>query len=174
MDRRKTLAVLLSVTMFLTMACGIVNTLTGLAGGGPGTVSDLWSDVPPIDGATKANLDLPLPAKAMIQTMFQGKLAFIAYTTGKSAQDVQNFYTADRMKAAGWNSDAGGCLGSNLPGISTPDATSTSGGALCFFGKQEEGKDIGLAIVIAQDDKTKQTQLYYVRIDVTPTPTPAK
>ena len=27
---------------------------------------------------------------------------------------------------------------------------------------------------IAQDDKAKQTQIFYVRIDVTPTPTPAK
>src|SRR4051794_8962807 len=36
MNKRKTIAVLLSVTMILTMACGIINTLTG--GGGSGTV----------------------------------------------------------------------------------------------------------------------------------------
>ena len=164
--KRKTIAVLLTVAMFLTMACGALNILTG---GSAGTVGSLWSDVPPLAGATKANIDLPLAAKIAVQAIFQGKLEFIAFTTNQTAQDVQNFYTVDRMKASGWNTtETGGCTGSST------DATSTvqGAGAFCFFGKTEAGKDTGLAIIIAQDNKTKQTQIFYVRIDVTPTPTP--
>ncbi len=164
--KRKTIAVLLSVAMILTLACSALNVLTG---GSSGTVTSLWSDVPPFEGATKANLDLPLAAKLAVQAAFQGKLEFIAYTTSKTAQDVQNFYTADRMKATGWTSnDSAGCTG----GTTDSSSTTQGAGAFCFFGKQDSGKDIGLAIIVAQDDKTKQTQIFYVRIDVTPTPTP--
>ena len=159
--KRKTIAVLLSVAMFLTMACGILNNLTG---GGAGTTANLWPDVPAFEGATKADLDLPLPAKLAVQAMFQGKLEFIAYTTSKTPQDVVNFYTADRMKASGWTTESVGCTGDT--------SGSSNQGAFCFYGKNEEGKDIGLAIVVTQDDKTKQSQIFYVRIDVTPTPTP--
>ncbi len=164
--KRKTIAIMLSVAMVLTLGCGALNVLTG---GTSGTVGSLWPDVPPFTGATKANLDLPLAAKLAVQAMFQGKLEFIAYTTNKTSQDVQAFYTADRMKASGWDtSETGGCTGS-----STDSSSQVQGaGAFCFFGKQAAGKDIGLAIIVAQDDKTKQTQIFYVRIDVTPTPTP--
>ena len=160
--KRKSLAALLSVTMLLTMACGIVNTLTG---GGSGTTTSLWSDVPPFEGASKANLDLPLAAKIAVQAAFQGKLEFIAFTTGKGVQDVVDFYTADRMKSSGWTSESAGC---------TTGSTSTEGtpGAFCFYGKKEDAKQTGLVIVVTQDEKTKQTQIFYVRIDVTPTPTP--
>ncbi len=164
--KRKTIAVLLSVAMFLTMACGALNVLTG---GSAGTVNDLWPDVPPFAGASKAKIDLPLAAKIAVQAAFQGNLQFIAYTTNNSAQDVQNFYTADRMKSSGWNSnDNMGCTGGT-----TDSSSSTQGaGAFCFFGKTVNGKDTGLAIIVAQDDKTKQTQIFYVRIDITSTPTP--
>jgi hypothetical protein len=159
--KRMTLAVLLSVAMLLTMACGIVNTLTG---GSSGTTASLWSDVPPFEGASKANLDLPLAAKLAVQAAFQGKLEFIAFTTTKGTQDVLNFYTTDRMKGSGWTTESMGCTG---------DATSGSNqGAFCFYGRNDAGKDTGLAIIVLQDDKTKQTQIYYVRIDISSTPTP--
>jgi hypothetical protein len=159
------IAVLLSVAMVLTLGCGALNVLTG---GTSGTVGSLWPDVPAFEGASKANLDLPLAAKLAVQAMFQGKLEFIAYTTGKSSQDVQNFYTTDRMKGTGWMSDTNGCTG----GTTDSSSQVQGAGAFCFFGKTDAGKDIGLAIIVAQDDKTKQTQIFYVRIDVTPTPTP--
>lgn len=160
--KRNTLAVLLSIAMLLTMACGIVNTLTG---GGSGTTTNLWSDVPPFEGAAKANLDLPLAAKLAVQAAFQGKLEFIAYTTTKGVQDVVNFYTADRMKSSGWTKESAGCTSGNT-------STDNNQGAFCFYGKQEDAKETGLVIVATQDEKTKQTQIFYVRIDVTPTSTP--
>lgn len=160
---RYTVALSLTVMMFMTMACGVVNSLIG---GNAGTTSSLWPDVPAFGGATKANLDLPLAAKLVVQAAFQGKLEFIAFTTTKTPQDVQAFYTADRMKATGWTTDSGGCT------ASSPSSGTTAGGAFCFFGKKDGGKEYGLAIIAAQDDKSKQTQIFYVRIDITSTPTP--
>ena len=159
---RKMIAALLAVAMLFTLACGIVETLTG---GGANSVSNLWPDVPLMDGASKADTDLPVPVKLAVQAVFQGRLEFTAYTSGKTPQDVQNFYTTERMQAAGWNSDAGGCSGANV-------SSGAVQGVLCFFGKKEEGKDLGLAIIATQDEKTKQTNIFYVRIDVTSTPAP--
>lgn len=160
--KRKTLAVLLSVTMLFTMSCGIIDSLLG--GGGAGTVASLWPDVPPLDGAAKADLQLPAAAKIFIQAAFQGKLEFIAYATAKSPQDVQTFYSNERMQSAGWNAEAGGCANTG--------ATGAVNAAFCLFGKKESGRDIGLVIAVTQDEKTKQTQIFYVRIDITSTPTP--
>jgi hypothetical protein len=160
---RYTLALTLAVMMSMTMACGVVNSLIG---GSAGTTGSLWPDVPAFSGATKANLDLPLAAKLVVQTAFQGKLEFIAFTTTSSPQAVQAFYTADRMKATGWTTDTNGCT------ATSPSSDTSAGGALCFFGKKDGAKEYGLAIVAAQDDKTKATQIFYVRIDITSTPTP--
>ena len=138
-------------------SCRMVDTLTG--NGKAGTVSELWPDVPPVPGAAKADLALPLGARLMIRAAMQGKVSFIAFTTDKSAQDVQDFYTKERMKAAGWQASDKGCVGD------TEDQKSE--GALCFFNRQDGKKKEGLAIVVAQDPKSKQTDIFYARIDLT-------
>ncbi len=79
--KRKSLAVLLSVTMLLTMACGIVNTLTG---GGSGTTANLWSDVPPFEGATKANLEASGRKKPFRRP--SGQLEFMPSPTRKGSR----------------------------------------------------------------------------------------
>lgn len=155
----KLLAVFLAMVMAMTMGCGAVNSLLG--GSNAGTVENLWPDVPPMPGMTKAKLDLPLPARLLIQGVFQGKLDFIAYTTASTPKDIQAYYTKERMTSAGWNADAGGCLGDTAAG------SSAAQGAVCFFNKKEAGKDLGLAIFVTYDDKTRQTQTFYTRIDLT-------
>lgn len=164
MLKRTILVALLAVTMAFTMGCGFLGNLIG--GGGGGTVATLWSDVPTFPGTTKADLEMPLAAKIAIQAMFQGKVDFIAFKTNQPVQSVIDFYTQDRMKSSGWNSDTVGCQGGT--------GESGSQGAICFYGKKEGDKEFGLAIFIAQDDKTKETHLFYARIDVTSTPTPKK
>jgi hypothetical protein len=132
-----------------------------------GTVSALWSDVPAFAGAQKADLEIPLGARLAMQAMMQGKLNFIAFTTDKSAEDVKAFYSKDRMKAVGWIPNEKGCLGD------TQDEKSQ--GAICLFGKKDGVKDEGLAIIVAEDDKTKKTEIFYARIDLTrPTPSPSQ
>lgn len=151
-----TILVCLLITM-ISGSCRMVETLTG--NGKAGTVSSLWSDVPPISGATKTDLALPLGARLMIRTAMQGKVSFIAFTTDKSAQEVQDFYTKERMKSAGWVASEQGCVGD------TEDQKSQ--GAVCIFNRQDGKKKEGLAIVLAQDEKSKQTDIFYARIDLT-------
>jgi len=132
-----------------------------------GTVSALWPDVPAFAGAQKADLEIPLGARLAMQAMMQGKLNFIAFTTDKSAEDVKAFYSNDRMKAVGWTPNEKGCLGD------TQDEKSQ--GAICLFGKKDSVKDEGLAIIVAENDKTKKTEIFYARIDLTrPTPSPSQ
>jgi hypothetical protein len=124
-----------------------------------GTVSTLWADVPPFAGATKSDLEIPLGARLLIRGMMQGKVNFISFKTNKTAQEVKDFYTNDRMKAAGWTPNDKGCVGDS--------EDSQNHGAMCLFQRKENGKDEGLAIVIAQDEKISETNIFYARIDMT-------
>lgn len=164
--KTKYLLLLSAVLLIVAMGCGVIDSVVGNVTGtsNAGTVADLWPDVPRMDSMTKTNLGLPLPAQLAIKAMAQGNLEFIAYTTGKAPQDVQNFYTADRMQAAGWDSqNTGGCT--NMSGTS-----GSSAGGICVFEKTNANPNVALAIVIAQDSQTKQTQLFFVRITETATP----
>jgi hypothetical protein len=114
--------------------------------------------VPPLAGATKADLEIPLGARLAIRAMMQGKINFIAFTTDQSAQDVQDFYSNERMKAAGWTPSDKGCVGD------TEDKDTQ--GAVCLFKRKDGTKEEGLAIVLAQDEKTKKTEIFYVRIEL--------
>jgi hypothetical protein len=137
------------------LSCRMIETLTGNEKAG--TVDALWSDVPPIEGATRADMAIPLGARLAIRAAMQGKVNFIAFTTNKTAKDVESFYSNDRMKAAGWTPNEKGC-------ISDTDTKETSG-AICFYARKDGGKDVGLAIIVAQDDKSKQTDIFYARIE---------
>ena len=152
----------LILVLAVAISCRFVETLTGDPKAG--TVSSLWPDVPPLAGATKADLEIPLGARLAIRAMMQGKINFIAFTTDQSAQDVQAFYSNERMKAAGWTPSDKGCVGD------TEDKDSQ--GAVCLFKRKDGNKEVGLAIVLAQDEKTKKTEIFYVRIDL-PEPSPS-
>jgi ABC-type sugar transport system substrate-binding protein len=41
----------------------------------------------------------------------KGKINFIAFNTTRSAQEVKDFYSAERMKTAGWTPNEKGCIG---------------------------------------------------------------
>ncbi len=155
--------VALVVTVLFTTGCGM---LGNLIGGGGSAATALWADVPPMDGAT-ANKDLQLPpvARLAVQAIAQGNLEFVAYVTPKTPQEVADFYTVERMAAAGWNSEAGGCQASN-------DTSGTGGGGFCVFSKTEDGKETSLFVVTAKDDNSPQTQIFYVRAQGAATPAP--
>ena len=158
---------ILALFLLLTVviSCRFTESLTGDRKAG--TVSSLWPDVPPLAGATKADLEIPLGARLAIRAMMQGKINFIAFTTDQSAQNVQDFYSNERMKSAGWTPSDKGCIGD------TEDKDSQ--GAVCLFKRKDGKKEEGLAIVLAQDEKTKKTDIFYVRIDMTqPTPSPSR
>lgn len=159
MGWRKT--VLLCVLAFtICSSCRMAEVLAGNERAG--TVDNLWSDVPPIAGAKKADLAIPLAARLLIRTMMQGKVNFIAFTSDRTARQVQDFYTNERMQAAGWTPAEQGCVG---------DTESRDGlGGTCLFTRKSAGKEEGLAIIVAEDPETSQTHIFYARIDVTPDP----
>lgn len=164
----KALVILAAVSMVLLMGCGMAgNMAQSLMGGGSSGGRELWSDVPKMDGINKADLGLPLAAKLAIQAAFQGSIDYVAYTTDKTPQDVLDFYKADKMKEAGWNDEGVGCVGDTSGGAAT-------GGSVCFYTKDTNGKKEALAIVAAADDSSKKTQIFFARIDVSKleTPTP--
>lgn len=148
---------LLIGALVFTSACGIVDTLMG--GRSAGTVSDLWDDVPRMDGLTKADMEMPLAARLVIRAASQGRMNFIAFTTAATPEAVQDFYTVERMTSAGWNtSETNGCMG---------DTETAEVGAVCLFGKQDGNTNEILAIVAAKDDETGQTAVFFARIDAT-------
>jgi hypothetical protein len=163
---RKPTAIFALVFMLaVVVSCRLVETLTG--GEKAGTVSSLWPDVPPFAGATKTDLQIPLGARLIIRTAMQGKVSFIAFTTDKGAQDVKDFYSNDRMKAVGWIANDKGCVGD------TEDKKNQ--GAVCFFTRKDAAKQEGLAIIVAENEKKKETNIFYARIDMTkPTPAPSQ
>jgi hypothetical protein len=165
---------LLWVMMLFTLACAPINSLLGL-NESSGTVSELWSDVPPLEGATKADLEMPLAFQLMIRAMTQGGVDYIAFTTTKTPDEVKNFYTVELMQANGWKvvdlegneTNQQSCVGDQ--------ADAGSAGAVCLFGKQEGEKQILLAIVVAQNEQAQQTDVFYARlagieIEITPPP----
>ena len=126
-----------------------------------GTVSALWPDVPPFQGATKTEIEIPLGMRLLIRGMTQGKVNFISFRTDKPAQEVKDFYSNQRMKTAGWAANDKGCTGDT-------DDTKNHG-AVCLFTRKDGGKEEGLAILIAQDEKLPETNIFYARIDTTNT-----
>ncbi len=148
----------LALILSVALSCKLGERLAGDKNAG--TVSTLWSDVPPFEGATKADLEIPLGARLFIRGMMQGKVNFISFKTNKTAQEVKDFYTKERMKAAGWNADERGCVGD------TEDEQNNHG-VVCLYQRKDGGKDEGLAIIVAQDEKLPETNIFYARIDMT-------
>jgi hypothetical protein len=163
---------LVGALLTFTMTCGIVNSMLGLTNSA-GTVSELWPDVPPLEGATKADLEMPLAFQLMIKTMTQGGVNYIAFTTSKTPDEIKDYYTADLMQSNGWKVvDMAGnetgqqsCVGDQ--------SDSASAGAVCLFSKEEGQNQTLLAIVIAQNEQNQQTDVFYTRIDASKFETPS-
>jgi len=68
------------------VSCRLAESLSGDKNAG--TVSSLWPDVPPFQGATKADLEIPLGARLAIRAAMRGKMNFISFRTDKTAQEV--------------------------------------------------------------------------------------
>jgi hypothetical protein len=162
----------LGAMMMFTMACGIVNSMLGLTNSA-GTVSELWPDVPPLEGATKADLEMPLAFQLMIKTMTGGGVNYIAFTTTKTPDEIKGFYTAELMQANGWKAVDMEGNQSNQQSCVGDQSDAASAGAVCLFSKEDSGNETVLAIVIAQDAETKQSDVFYARIDASKFETPS-
>jgi len=160
---------MLAVVAFVVSGCGLAQTFLGSKGG---TVSNLWSDVPPLPNATKADIQIPPFANLLITGFITAanqdtsndtkldKFDFIGYQTADTPQQVSDFYTVEKMTAAGWNqADAPGCQVGSSEGAN---------GGFCVFGKKgDAGKATVLMILPIQEDSSKQTQVFFIRFDAT-------
>lgn len=163
--RRQMAVVALFLLLCAAVSCRMVDSLTG--GDSAGTVSNLWPDVPPFEGAAKTDLQFPVFAKLILRAAMQGKINFIAFTTTKGPEEVRDFYTVERMKTFGWSPTDKGCVGD------TDDKKKH--GLICFFQRKDGDKQEGLAIIVAESEKEKKTDIFYARIDMTqPTPSPSR
>ena len=163
------------VVMLSLMGCGMLGSLLNNTSSS-GTVSSLWSDVPPLQGAAKTNLEMPLAFRLMIQATFRGGIDYIAYTTSQTPDEVRGFYSVERMKSTGWQTaDLAGNQGTQQSCVGDQQGAGSSG-ELCVFAKQDGNKEILLAIVVAEDAQTKHADVFYARIDASKfeTPTPGK
>jgi hypothetical protein len=162
------------------LACGALNSLVG-GDSGYKPASELWSDVPRMDGLTPSELeDLPLPIKLLMRTLLgnlgrlnaegedqtTGSIDWISFNSTGTPEDFKNFYTPERMAADGWEqTDDSTCLSGSDQGM--PQV-----GAFCVFGKQENGLQTFLAVFATQDETTKQTSAFFLRLETAATPTP--
>jgi hypothetical protein len=180
--KRFGVGVVLVLVVPLLLACGGLS-LSNLVGGGDSytAASDLWSDVPRMDGLTPSQAEeLPLPIKLVLRTVIgnlgklngpgedqtTGNVDWISLNTSATPDDVMNFYTSERMASAGWdqNSDSS-CISGSEQGA--PQI-----GAVCLFAKTENGTGTYLAILATQDDTTKQTSVFFLRLAGLATPQP--
>lgn len=188
MDRRKT-TMLIGVLMLASVSCGIIDTalnsaLGAATGGNSGmtAVSQLWNDVPRMDSLTPSNADIPAPLKLVMRTVIgnlgllnspgedrtTGNIDWVAFTTNKTPSDVQNYYTGARMAAVGWKaSDQSACFSAGEKGIPMV-------GVVCPFMKEQGNKQTALVIIAAQESQTSPTNVFFLRLEETATPVPAK
>jgi hypothetical protein len=182
MKSKKYFIGLFTLFILTSLACGMLDTVVNKATGGENmqTVASLWSDVPKMDGLEASQIDMPpfvkLAMRLVIGNMGRlnpqgqdqttGMIDWIVFTTDKTPEDVQNFYTNDLMTANGWDKSDSPCVSGSTQGAAQV-------GVICAFTKTQDGKNIQLAILTAQDDKTKKNNVFFLRLEETATPVPA-
>ncbi len=185
MTKKTKTSMVVAILLLASLACGLTDTVTNAVGD---TISNtitgdtsftaaaqLWADVPRMDGLDSSNLDIPVVAKVMMQTMMSQILAqgqasadWIVFSTNRTAAEIESFYTTDLMIAAGWDqSDESTCLSGSDQGIDQV-------GLFCVFAKEEGSNQVGLMIISVPDEENAgKTNLFFIRIEGqvgTPTP----
>ena len=122
-------------------------------------VSELWSDVPPYPGATKTNMELPMPARIGLRLVMEGQMNYIGFSTDKSINEVRDFYSRVRMQEAGWAQGQKECSGH-------PDDKNNPSLICVFVREKNDTHNDLLAIVAMKTDQLPQTNIFYVRMDV--------
>ena len=158
MKHRKSLILVLALMIAVLVACG---------GGGKDSVKSIWPDVPIPEEAKGTAIKLPLPLRLLIQTAMRAsdqgsgvnadEFDFVGYTTPQTPEQVAEFYSEDRMSAAGWE------VAEGLSCTATTDSDSGFGGGFCAFGKHDGDELNVVFIAIAKNDDSNDTNIYFVR-----------
>ena len=156
-------------------SCRVIKTLTGDQD--LKKVADLWSDVPRMEGLVSSEAEMPVQVKLLMRYALNNLWRFskegedktkatgdwVVFTSTKSPQDVQNFYTNERMTSFGsWEASKNStCLNGSDYGFA---------GVGCVFSKSANKRAIGLLIVAIHDEAKKQTNVFFVRVETDETP----
>jgi hypothetical protein len=183
MKSKKYFIGLLALLISTSLACGLIDTAVNKATGGDNmqTVASLWSDVPQMDGLEASQIDMPPFVKLAVrliignmgrlnpegQDQTTGMIDWIVFTSDKTPEDVQNYYTNDLMTSNGWDSSE------SAPCVSGSTQGAAQVGVICAFTKTQDGKNVQLAILTAEDEKTKKNNIFFLRLEESATPVPA-
>jgi hypothetical protein len=164
-----------AIVFLCVLSCGLINRFTNGGVENLQRAEDLWPDVPRMDGLEHSEMEMPMTAKLIMRVMIDnlwrlnkegedkthGDADWVVFSTAKQPADVQNFYTSDRMTSeGGWQSSKKpNCYDGKDKGWP---------GVLCGYQKKDGGKDVILLILAGQDEKTKRTNIFYVRIETDP------
>lgn len=177
MRRSRTWAVFCAAAL-MALSCSPLSQVAGkaidqVAGSGFTATGNLWPDVPKMDGLEHdPNMDIPVYARLYVQTALkaasggEGTVDWIAFTTDKTTDDINAFYTQDRMTGQGWDSDSG------IPCLNGSDQGVSDAGTICIFSKEETDQKTIVAIMAAADSSTGKTDVFFMRLTAKATPTP--
>lgn len=172
MKHRIKFSIAVSLIVLASLACSLSGLLPGGGSGGLRPAGDLWSDVPKMDGLGASDLELPLLARVMLQTYMTamaggtGSGDYAAFTTAASNADIQAFYTNERMAAGGWAaSDQSTCIAPGEQGFEGL-------GLFCAFIKESSNLQTGLALITTASEQPGQTNVFFIRVENSVTPTP--
>src|SRR5262249_17412276 len=174
-DMRRNLAIVPVIFLSAAMlACGAIPSIPGLPGAGaqPTSLSELWPDVPKMDGLVlDPNIQVPPWVHVILTIVTKPILGggtdegdWIDFTTTKTPDDVKAFYTPQLMAANGWDP-----IDKPTTCFSGADQGVSQVGQVCVFQKSganaPPGHYIGMFLVASQDPTTKQTSVFFVRVD---------
>ncbi|HLE74365.1 MAG TPA: hypothetical protein VI688_08975 [Anaerolineales bacterium] len=166
------LAVLFAALALASLACG-VGSLLPSGSTGLNTTTELWSDVPRMDGLEGSDLALPLTARIFMEAWMSAVLSggtgnadVAVFSTQKSATDIQGFYTNERMVSNGWEaSEETTCFTGEEQGVEDV-------GLFCVFIKEATTAETGLMLIAVPGEDSGQLEVFFVRIENQVTPTP--
>ncbi len=171
---RVRIAVFSLVLALASLGCGLIDRV---AGGETAftNASELWSDVPRMEGLTPSEMEMPLYVKLLMRTAMSQILAggtggadWIVFSTDKTSEDVQGFYTNERMAQNGWiASENSTCLSGSEQGM--PQV-----GLFCVFLKQTEDRQTGLMVIASPNEEAKNTTVVFIRVENQATPGPSQ
>ena len=156
----------------IVMSCSLVQRFMPGGNESLNRTPDLWPDVPKMDGLSPSDLEMPFMVKLFMRTMLNNLYRlnkegedktpvegdWIVFSSSKPPADVQSFYTNERMTSFGkWEpSKNSTCFDGKDKGYP---------GVVCVFEKLADGKQIELLILAGLDDKKKQTNIFYLRLE---------
>ena len=175
MKKLSTAAALIGV-LLAVMSCGLINRFTSGGVENLARAEDLWVDVPRMDGLEPSDMELPMGVKLIMRAALDNLWQlnkegedkthvtgdWVVFSTAKTPAEIQGFYTNERMTDFGnWETTKKStCMDGSSKGWP---------GVFCVYQKKENGKDIGLLIVAGADEKSKQTNVFYLRLESDPT-----